>query len=215
VLGSLLDAAGDRMPVAHSVTRLRAGGSGEYRIEAVFNPVRYRFKEAICDGQRLWKVYDDKVTEGPAKPPPAEIGALVDASWLLDHHLTGGTETMADGRRGYLLGVGRNNRPWGRIFQPDLVVVDAELGIVLRWMSRRGSRTTVRYELRNVVAGAAEPGAFWRDVPADLPVVEEDPDADDISALADPARLASAIAEQAAKGARSAVQSILDIIRRP
>lgn len=93
------------------------GGWTEYRIDIVrtaagtafFNPGRDK-KQAFAtanqpltiasDGTRVWQVFPERVITGPAAPPPGDLAALVDASWLLDRdlELSGGTEVWADGR---------------------------------------------------------------------------------------------------------------------
>ena len=59
---------------------------------------------------------------------------------------------------------------------PDEIVVDTELGILLRWISLAGERPVERYELRDVVVGPPEPGAFRPDIPPGVRVAEESRD---------------------------------------
>ena len=98
--------------------------------------------------------------------------------------------------------------PWGGLFFPSDVVVDAELGIGLRCISFSGSQPVLRYELRDVATEPFEPGDFRPDIPAGMPVVEE-PDDDPPG----PVNPASVVAQQAAKEARSAVRNLLGVIR--
>jgi hypothetical protein len=63
------------------------------------------------------------------------------------------------------------------LFFPGEVVVDAELGILLRCISSSGTQPEMRYELRDVVTGSFEAGDFRPDIPAGLRVVEEPDDA--------------------------------------
>ena len=113
----------------------------------------------------------------------------------------------AGGRRGYRLGVALD-WPRGGWFFPGDVVVDAELGILLRCISFSGAQPVMRYELRDVVTEASGPGDFRPDIPAGMRVVEE-PDDDPPG----PVNPASLIARQAAKEARSAVRNLLGVIR--
>ena len=155
-LGFLIDAAGERIATVHTVFRLRLGGSGQYRIEPVLYPGRpggYRPETVICDGERRWRIGEDEVTTGPAAALPREIANLFDTSWLLEHQLTGGGEIVTGGRRGYRLRVAFD-WPRGGLFFPGDVVVDAELGILLRCISFAGSQPLMRYELRDVVIRA-------------------------------------------------------------
>jgi hypothetical protein len=66
----------------------------------------------------------------------------------------------------------------------------------------------MRYELRDVVTGPSGPDDFRPDIPAGMRVVEE-PDDEPPG----PVNPVSLIARQAAKEARSAVQSFLGVIR--
>ena len=133
-LGFLIDAAGERIATVHTVFRLRLGGSGQYRIEPVVYPGRPGGswpETVICDGERRWRIGEDEVVTGPAVALPREIANLFDASWLLEYQLTGGAQTAAGGRPGYRLRVAPG-WPRGGLFFPGEVVVDAELGILLR-----------------------------------------------------------------------------------
>ena len=170
-LGHLIDAAADRIATVHTAFRIRLGGPGQYRIE----PVLYSGhppETVVCDGERQWRIGEHEAFTGPATPLPPEIANLFDTSWLLEHPLTGGAEITAGGRRGYRLGVALG-WPRGGWFFPADVVVDAELGILLRCISFSGARPDLRYELRDVVTGPAEPGDFRPDIPAGMRVVEE------------------------------------------
>jgi len=217
-LGRLLDAAGERVATLHVVSRLSFDGSGRYRIEPAVpaepaaRSFRHRAERIVCDGKRQWQFFADEVTARPAGPPPQEIAKLLDPSWLLEHRLSGGAGTVAGGRRGYRFRVAAGDPVWGGMFFPDEVVVDAELGILLRSVCHTGSRPVSRYELRDVVPG--EQGDFRADLPEGVRVVEE-PDDETPGPVNVPARVASLIARQAARDARSAVRSVFGGGRRP
>jgi hypothetical protein len=214
-IGSLVDAAGQRIPTDHAESRLRISGPDRYRIDTVHSASKDALVATICDGQRRWKIYDEGVTAGPAAPPPSEIGNLFDPSWLLGSRLTGGTETVIGGRRGYRLAVASDDPRWQTMFSPDEVVVDAELGFLLCSISHAGPRAATRYELRDVnTAYAGEPGDFQPDLPPGTPVVEEDPDDGAPPGPVNfPGAMAGALARKAAKDAQSAVQGFVDFIR--
>ncbi len=118
---------------------------------------------------------------------------------------------MAGGRRGYRLSVASGDQPWIGLFVPGEVIVDAELGILLRWTSCSGARPVTRYELRDVATGPGEPGDFRADIPAGARVVEESDDPPGPVNI--PAKLAAHIARQVAKDAGSAVRCFLSVIR--
>jgi hypothetical protein len=154
------------------------------------------------------------VKVGAATPPRGEIANLLDPSWLLEARLTGGTETVIGGRRGYRLAVAPDYPHRIPMYSPDEVVVDAELGVLLGWITHLGPRTLMRYELRDIIAYSDEPGDFQPDLPPGMRVIEEDPD-DGVSPgpAATPSAMAGFFARQAAKEARSAVQGFVDFIR--
>jgi hypothetical protein len=222
-IGSVVDAAGLRIPTAHTVSRLRIAGPDRYRIDSVLSAGKDHVNATICDGERCWKIYDDEVKVGPAAPPPSEIANLLDPSWLLESRLTGGTETVIGGRRGYRLAVASHDPPapasgylwWQSIFSPDEVVVDAELGFLLCSISHVGPRVLVREELRDVItAYSGEPGDFQPDLPPGTQVVEEDPDHDAPPGPVNaPRAMAGVFARKAAKDARSAVEGFVDFFR--
>ncbi len=219
-LGHLIDAAGERVATLHMVSRLSFDGSGRYRIEPALpadlaaRSFWHRAETIICDGERQWHLTGEEVIARPAGPPPEEIAKLLDASWLLEHHLSGGAETMTAGRPGYRLRVAAGEPTWGvwgRMFVPDEVVVDAELGILLRSVCHAGSRPVSRYELRDIVLG--EQGDFRADIPEGVRVEEEQVD-EPSGPVNIPAHVASLIARQAARDARSAFKSVLGGLRR-
>jgi hypothetical protein len=226
--GSLADEVALRVPNDYGVARLRISGPDRYRIDYVLRAGKSRLKAFISDGERRWRILDEEVKVGPAVPPAitsplSEIANLFDPSWLLESRLTGGTETVIGGRRGYRLAVASADPPavasdysWLQtMFSPDEVVVDAELGFLLCLISHAGPRVVLREELRDVItASSGEPGDFQPDLPPGMPVVEEEPDHD---APPDPVNapraIAGAFARQAAKEARSAAQGFVDFFR--
>ncbi|MDQ2813298.1 MAG: hypothetical protein M3Z75_15850 [Actinomycetota bacterium] len=200
-----------RLPV-HTASHLRIGGPDRYQIDVVLGPGQDDTTTTVCDGQQCWRVFVDKVTVGPAAPLPREIADLFDASWLLTARLTGGTETTVDGRRGYRLAVASDDPGRPGALPPDEVVVDAEFGCLLRWISRSGPQVVAWYELRDVTASFGAAGKFRPDIAVGTPVVEEGegipPGPASIWTLA-----SGIFARQPAKDARSAVQDLVDFIR--
>jgi hypothetical protein len=211
-LGHLIDTAGERVATLHIVSRLSFDGSGRYRIEPALpaGSSPRRAETIICDGERQWRLAANEVTARPAGPPPVEIAKLLDASWLLEHGLSGGGGAVVGGRHGYRLRVAVGESIWDRMFFPDEVVVDADLGILLRSVCHAGFRPVSRYELRDVALG--EQGDFRPDIPDGVRVVEE-PDDEPPGPVNIPARMASLIAPQAARDARSAFKSVFGGLR--
>ena len=204
-LGYLIDAAGERMATLHMVSRLSFDGSGRYRIEpalAAEGSSRHRGETVVSDGKRQWQLIGGEMVAMPGGPPH-EIAKLLDASWLLEHRLSGGAETSVGGRRGYRLRVAANGPIAGQMFATDEVVADAELGILLRMVCHAGSTPVSRFELRDVRVG----GDIRIDIPEGAPTAEG-PDDDQAGPGGDPARVASLLARQAAREARSAFRSI-------
>jgi hypothetical protein len=207
-LGHLIDAAGDRIATVHMVSSLSFDGSGLYRIEPAIAPglaersFRHRGETIVCDGERQWQLIGDEIVARPGGPPD-EIAKLLDASWLLEHRLSGGAETTVGGRRGYRLRVAADGPILGRMFFADEVVADAELGILLRSVCHAGSGPVSRYELRDVVVGS--------DIRIDIPEgvrMTEEPDDEPSGPVNIPARVASLLARQAARDARSAFRNV-------
>ena len=150
----------------------------------------------VGDGRRCWHVFGDEWLAVPGGPP-AEVAKLLDASGLLEHHLSGGAETTVDGRRGYRLRVTPDGPVPAEMPFADDVVADTELGILLRLIYHAESKPVSRWELRDVVVGG--------DIHIDIP--EETLAADDDD-LANPARIAALFAQHTARDVRSALRNI-------
>jgi len=117
---------------------------------------------------------------------------------------------VTGGRRGYRLrGSADVKPPGGWFFFPDEIVVDAELGVLLRWISLAGEQPVTRYELRDVVVGPPEPGDFRPDIPPGMRVVKESWD----RLPSEPVNPWGLVARQAAKEARSALRNVLGMLR--
>ena len=100
---------------------------------------------------------------------------------------------------------------------PDEVVVDAEFGILLRWISLAGGRPMLRYELRDVTVESFDPDVFQPDIPPGAQVFEETGEGPEEPAEpvrpVRPVDVAGVVLRQAAKDARSALDSLLDTLR--
>jgi hypothetical protein len=147
-----------------------------------------------CDGERAWQWFADLPTDTEVRfdrRPEVPVPELLAPVWLLlGYRLTIGEETTVAGRPGIAVtGVerlgpspglfGSTLMPWGLAPRPERVsvVIDAELGIVLRRESWSGSAETdadVTEFLSLAVVGSADPsvftapaGSFFGDGPRD------------------------------------------------
>jgi hypothetical protein len=200
-LGLLMDAVSELPATSHLISAVRLAGPGQYQIDHAYPPGRGPVSVA-CDGHRLWQVYADKVTTGPAEPVPDNIARLTDPSWLLELGLAGGTAVTLDGRPGYRVSVAAG--PTGRgglLFPAAVAVIDAELGIILRLTCYLGSRPVQRQELRDL---ATDGGDFRVDIPAGLPVTEDTTGAGERQASPPPSIASLAARHATAHAARTA-----------
>lgn len=172
-LGLLVGAIAAQAGAGQSVSALRVGGPAQYQIDYPDEP-KDGPTTIICDGEHRWQVYGDKVTVGPAAPPPGDIADLADASWLLECRLSGGELISVSDRPAFRINVARGDAA----LSPSLLwssaavaVVDAERGILLRLTTYAGARPVRRFELRDI---SAEAGEFRADLPPGLPIVAED-----------------------------------------
>jgi hypothetical protein len=211
--GVLVSALAERRAaVTEEVSAIRIGGPGLYQVDRQHEAKRARPKTIACDGQRRWVVGEDKVTVGPASPPPPDIGDLADASWLLECWLSGGALIMSGDRPAYRLHAARRDTTF--LFSPMMffpaavAVVDAELGVVLSLTSFLGGKPVRRHELRDVAP--TQPGDFRVNIPPDLPVEPAaSPDADREHPPDTPLKLAGAVAQEVGKEAVKAARNFL------
>ena len=161
-------------PVVHTVSRLRASGRDKYRIDY---PTGHNHPKTIaCDGEHHWQVFADRTMVGPARPMGGHMATVVDSSWLLGCRLSGGAEISYRGRRAYQLRVakgGDGGRVAPVLFFPADVIVDAELGCLLRLISFAGDKPESWYELSGIGAEPVPAAEFHLDIPPGVRVVEE------------------------------------------
>ncbi len=67
-LGDLLDAMTRGTNVARTEARLRVSGPDRYRLDFSRRPRRIDSTTIACDGERRWRVYQDRTMVGPAAP---------------------------------------------------------------------------------------------------------------------------------------------------
>jgi hypothetical protein len=192
----------------HMVFDLRISGPDRYRIEHLLGADRHTSTTTICDGEKCWKILSpETVMVGAAVPLAGDTADLLDGSWLLTARLTGGIETTVGGRRGYRVAVAFGDSRRGKRIAPDEVVVDAELGCLLRVISRTGSGPDLRVvlwrELRDITSYAAADGDFRPDIPAGARLVPEG----DVGAMT------GLFAREMFKQTRSRVEGFLGFLR--
>jgi hypothetical protein len=157
----LWSAFGEQFPERiYQISRLTVAMPGRYRIDHLAGGQPTKPQTIACDGERLWKVYPNRVATGPAQPLYLDFGRLADQSCLLyGCELTAAGEVEVDGRRGFLVvadGVDGVDGKWpGDLFPMTdhvEVVMDAQLGIALRETSYFQGEPFHCIELRDVSA---------------------------------------------------------------
>jgi hypothetical protein len=175
-IGSAAGALGDRVGASHQVTRVAIGADGRYRLDYLRGRRKHRPRTVACDGSRCWREYDDRVVVGPVLPLP-EVTEMVDTAVLLAGHVSAVAETRVDGRRGLALRAAADGPdPWAvpaELKESDLVV-DAELGIILRLAQYAGDAQVMRREFRGVAPLPADGGESVFAVPAGVRVEHTD-----------------------------------------
>jgi hypothetical protein len=191
VLGpdALWDALGEQVTgIAYRTARLRVAMPDRYRIDYLSGD--WQSKLAIaCDGEHLRTQYRNRVVTGRTEPLDDDWARLADPAWLLlsDWQLSPAGDAEVDGRPGLLFWADARRRrdkpvmfsiswatPSGRApFDRAAVVLDAELGILLRWVGFAGSRPASCIELTGVQpCRDTDPAEFTIEVPPGARLVE-------------------------------------------
>jgi hypothetical protein len=217
----LAEALRERARTGHWAARIRLGAPDRYRIDYISGKGPRKPTTIACDGNRRWRVYENRVSVGPAAPLPWEIAQLIDPSWMLGWRLAGLGRVSFHGRPGIRIGAAhspfRIGSPNAVMFSPAGAVADEELGILLRLTSYLGGRPAVRFELRDI-SGVSEPDPsdFRIGVPPGVRAVEDDGsifgEADAPEAVRVAAQAAVEIGRRASAGI-SALGSFLDAVR--
>jgi hypothetical protein len=224
-IGSIAEAFSERAGIVHKVTRVSLAGDGRYRLEFLGGHRKNRPKAIACDGMRRWREYDERVIVGPALPLEQdgingrEITRMVDTAVFLASHVSNVAETEVGGRRGFALRMaeGPHRNAAQRLPDSDLVV-DAELGIMLRMICYAGDKQASLLEFRDLALLPADGGEFAMDVPPGIRVEELDggmlDELDMPQALRTTIR-SSASAAKAAESAAKAARDFLGSLRGP
>ena len=229
--GSLFDAMTRGTNVARTVARLRVSGPDRYRLDFSRRPRRIDSTTIACDGERRWRVFQDRILVGPAAPLRDHIAFLADSCWLLRRRLSGGAELTYRGRPARQLRVtpvpGDAEVAPGPLmtFTTDAIVdaptdaiVDAETGCLLRLISYFRDTLVIWSELDDISTEQIDPDEFRVHVPPGTRTVEETGNLIADSAAVMPgvkgtAARAAAEAVNRTASAVSAARSFLDDLR--
>ena len=217
-VSQLAEALADRAATWRSREAIRVGLPDHFRIDYIEGGPKVRkMKTEVTDGSRRWRVFPDHVAIGPARALPEPVARMIDPSWLLDWKLTGGAEVTEGGRRGFRIRVsqrwpGKDTRQPRTV--PVDVVIDAELGILLRLTQEQAGRPAMQQVLADVTALSSEDAAAFRlDVPSGTRVVHDGGGLMDESEMPAPVQTAVQLAGKAFSAAAK-VGGFLDSIRK-
>jgi len=177
-LGDLLDTMTRAMNVTRTDARLRVSGPDRYRLDFSRQPRGADPTTIACDGERRWRVYQDRIMTGPAAPLRHDIAFLADSCWLLRARLSGGAELTYRGRPARQLrvlpGPGGEEPILGLLMAfPAEAIVDAATGCLLRLISYAGDTPAIWSELDDISTEPADPDEFQVHVPPGTRTVAE------------------------------------------
>jgi hypothetical protein len=151
------DALGERAAedgLRHRVARLAVRIPDGYRVDYLSGDWNKRYKAIACESEHTTKLFDDRVARGPVKNLGAKFASMLDPAWLLNGWRLAliGPASIA-GRNGIQIravakGTAENGA--GKLFTRADVVVDAELGILLRNTTYVNDHPATRIELRDL-----------------------------------------------------------------
>jgi hypothetical protein len=164
-------------------SRLRVAMPGRYRID-LDQPLPRKPRSIWCDGQRLWRVYHDRIIDRPAAPVPDGIRLIIDPGWLLlgGHQLTVTGPAIAAGRDGVAITAAAaeifTESRQGPLSNAQVVadrvetIIDRRLGIALRqdWLAE--GELVLRTELSDVREDVDQ-DAFVLEAPAGVRLIRD------------------------------------------
>jgi outer membrane lipoprotein-sorting protein len=219
----LLDAVTRWQTVTRTQARLRVSGPDRYRLEYSSRPDQLMPRLTVCDGERRWRIVQDRIVVGPAAPLREHGAFLADSSWLLRGRLSGGAELTYRGRPARQLRVthapGDEKTVLGPlILFPANAIADAETGCLLRLIAYAGDTLARWSELDDISTEPAGPDEFQVHVPPGSRTVEETGNlvADNLAAMPGPTGTAVRAAAEAVTrttAAVSAARGFLDDLR--
>lgn len=139
---------------AHRIAGLAVRMPAQYRLDYISGDWNKAYKAIACDGEHTTKLFDDRVATGPAKPLEARLARMLDPAWLLNGWRLAviGRESIAGRDAIHLRATASRTAPStpnDRQPRSDLLL-DAELGILLRTTTYVGDRPATRTELRDL-----------------------------------------------------------------
>jgi outer membrane lipoprotein-sorting protein len=150
------DAIGERADDGggHRVARLAVQLPARFRLDYLSGDWNKRYKRIACDGEQTTKLFDDRVATGPVRPLDAEFATMLDPAWLLNGWLLAvvGPASIAgrDGIRIRAIAEETADNGADNLFNRADVVVDAELGVLLRNTTYFDEQPATRTELRDL-----------------------------------------------------------------
>jgi len=168
----------------YEAQRITLSLPGRYRVDQLSGRGARNLRTRASDGERTWSIYPNRVEVEPAsdKPLDDEWLRLADPSWLLGRgwQLSAARPQRVGGRDGWLLWAhyaGTADSPvWmlmARGMLPQMcVVVDAELGVLLRTTSYAGGKPVRCTELFSLTVPppGADQDLFTPDMPEGVPI---------------------------------------------
>ena len=182
--------------------RIQLATPGRYRIDYETDRAP-RAQTIVCNGERLWTGYADRVAVRAAKPLPDGLSQLTDLSWLLDGlELTSEGTGSSGGRETALISAvvtgdtksGHSALSWWPAMANKIdVAVEAELGIVLSQQWKFDDQVLLRTELADVGTDVADDGFSYEAPPGIRVLVDPSP-------IAEAGLSSGQVAWQVAKG---------------
>jgi hypothetical protein len=164
----------DRRPV-HSERNLLTAPGGRYRIESSDGLLE------LCDGEHSWYVSDGVAHREPESRPGSDFHGLLTPQWLIASYDLQAIGTEAAGDRAAIRVTGTprtastRRRGYYHLLDRVEVLIDAELGIVLRSRQVFDGQTSESAELRDLIINPPEAGMSGMfALPPGVPVDEEE-----------------------------------------
>ena len=138
----------------HRVARLAVQIPDRYRLDYLSGDWNKRYKAIACDGEHTTKLFDDRVATGPVKPLAAKFASMLDPAWLLNGWRLAviGSASVAgrDGIRIRAVAAAMADSGADNQFTGADLVVDAQLGVLLRKTTYVNDQPATRTELRDL-----------------------------------------------------------------